>query len=480
MAYRAPQVTAKRPYEGVATAQYGAPVAYAAAYEQEPAYKQPRQAAVAYPAYAQPQYAAYAPAFPAPAYAAPEAEIATETIWIPNTKTGRIIGKQGRQIIEFKTKSGADINVGKEEAMVDGNRDVTIRGTRMAIAFASGMIRGKLQQDNEEEQEMTFTIPDSSAGYIIGKGGSALKEIKAISGCNLQISNKDDSSNSERTVTLTGLPSSIAIARGLVDGRLQQSSEEGKYYSRLGGCFMALFQAQPVNLAGGGPPRAAAPSPYAAPPAAYPAAYPSPYGAPAAAMRMPAPGGRAAYQGGPVTPGVGAPLVIPYSAKGEEAAVSTQEVYIPVSMVGRIIGKGGSHIRTLKAQSGAEINIDKEDEQVDGAAEPQRKVTLSGTNVALILADGLMRSKMAEQDQTAGESTMRIPNNRAGQIIGKAGASIRMIKETSGAQIQMSNADEMVAGVDERVITMTGTPSQNLIAEALILAKMAQADSHSR
>lgn len=446
-------------------------------YGQGPAHKQPKATgyppAFAQPQYAQPQYAMAPPQ----AYTAPAEEVVTEVIWIPNAKTGRVIGKQGRQIMDFKAKSGTEINVGAEEAMVDGNRDVNIRGTRMGISFAAGMIRAKIT-DDEQEQEVTFNVPDKSAGYIIGKGGVSLKEIKTISGCMIKISGKGDSQGEFRSVTLSGSASAVAVARGLVEGRVQQTPDEGKYYQGHGGVFQALFQGQPLQLnvggPGGGPPRAQAYAPQAyAAPVAYgaPAAYGgqgSPYGAPAASpFGAPAPMGAAA-------------LIVAFSPRGEEAATSTQEIYIPVAMVGRIIGKGGANIRMLKQQSGAEVSLAKADEQVGGAEGLQRKVTLTGTTVALILADGLMRSKMAESmDRESTESSMRIPNNRAGQVIGKQGATIRMIKETSGCQITMTSSDEMEEGSNERLISLTGTRSQNLLAEALILAKMAQADSHS-
>lgn len=252
----------------------------------------------------------------------------------------------------------------------------------------------------------------------------------------------------QREVTLTGTQSQVFVARALVEGRLAQTPDEGKFYASTGGAFRGLFGGAPINLTGAPAPR-------------------------------PAAGSAAGYQAPGAYGAVAGPLVTAYAPRGEQAATSSTDVFVPVSMIGRIIGKGGSHIKQLKSQSGAEVVIAKEDEKVDGAEEPQRRVTLTGSNVALILADGLMRAKMAETgEREATETEMKIPDSRAGQVIGKGGATIRMIKETSGAELTMSKPEEMEEGSNERLIVLKGTASQCLIAQTLILAKMAHADGH--
>ena len=47
-----------------------------------------------------------------------------------------------------------------------------------------------------------FVIPNSSAGVIIGKSGSYIKELKERSGAHVNVSHKSD--NPERIVTVSG------------------------------------------------------------------------------------------------------------------------------------------------------------------------------------------------------------------------------------------------------------------------------------
>ena len=64
-------------------------------------------------------------------------------------------------------------------------------------------------------------------GCIIGKGGSKIAEIRQISGAMIRISKSDDAANSsnsernsdvsERQITITGNPDSVALAKSLIN-----------------------------------------------------------------------------------------------------------------------------------------------------------------------------------------------------------------------------------------------------------------------
>jgi len=69
-------------------------------------------------------------------------------------------------------------------------------------------------------------VPNDMIGCIIGKGGSKIAEIRQISGAMIRISKSDDanSSNSERSsdtserqITITGNPDSVALAKSLIN-----------------------------------------------------------------------------------------------------------------------------------------------------------------------------------------------------------------------------------------------------------------------
>jgi len=63
-------------------------------------------------------------------------------------------------------------------------------------------------------------------------------------------------------------------------------------------------------------------------------------------------------------------------------------------------------------------------------------------------------------------TSITVPNELVGAIIGKAGMRIREIRNTSGAKIQFSESDKETK--EDRVITMSGTQQQIQIAERLM------------
>jgi len=70
-------------------------------------------------------------------------------------------------------------------------------------------------------------VPNDMIGCIIGKGGSKIAEIRQISGAMIRISKSDDAANSsnsernsdvsERQITITGNPDSVALAKSLIN-----------------------------------------------------------------------------------------------------------------------------------------------------------------------------------------------------------------------------------------------------------------------
>lgn len=66
-----------------------------------------------------------------------------------------------------------------------------------------------------------MTVPNELIGCIIGKGGTKIAEIRQISGAMIRISNCDDreSGVTDRTITISGNPDSVALAQYLINMR---------------------------------------------------------------------------------------------------------------------------------------------------------------------------------------------------------------------------------------------------------------------
>ena len=68
------------------------------------------------------------------------------------------------------------------------------------------------------------------------------------------------------------------------------------------------------------------------------------------------------------------------------------------------------------------------------------------------------------------DTQVQVPNDRVGNVIGRAGARINEIRQLSGAKI---NIDTATPGNPNRLVTITGTPEQTQWAQYMISVAMA-------
>ncbi|NXF29858.1 PCBP4 protein, partial [Nyctibius bracteatus] len=97
---------------------------------------------------------------------------------------------------------------------------------------------------------------------------------------------------------------------------------------------------------------------------------------------------------------------------------------------------------------------------------PERITTITGSTDAVFRAVSMIAFKL-EEDLGAGNDgaaagrapvTLRlvIPASQCGSLIGKAGAKIREIRESTGAQVQV--AGDLLPNSTERAVTVSGVP----------------------
>ncbi|OUC48464.1 KH domain protein [Trichinella nativa] len=141
--------------------------------------------------------------------------------------------------------------------------------------------------------------------------------------------------------------------------------------------------------------------------------------------------------------------------------VQTIRLLMQGKEVGSIIGKKGDHIRTIRDESMAKINIS------DGTC-PERIVTITGSVQAIDTAFKMICKKFEEDQQQIPDSVPKppitfrliVPATQCGCLIGRGGSKIKDIREATGASIQV--ASEMLPNSTERAVTLSGT------AEAII------------
>ncbi|KAF8690990.1 hypothetical protein HU200_040716 [Digitaria exilis] len=140
-----------------------------------------------------------------------------------------------------------------------------------------------------------------------------------------------------------------------------------------------------------------------------------------------------------------------YSSYGGYQGTS-KKIEIPNGRVGVIIGKAGETIRYLQLQSGAKIQVTRDNEAEPGAQ--TRPVELSGTPEQIDKAEQLIKEVLAE----------------VGLVIGKGGETIKSMQAKSGARIQVIPLHLPPGDTStERTVHIDGTQEQVEIAKQLVI-----------
>uniref|UniRef100_A0A7E4UYM7 KH domain-containing protein n=1 Tax=Panagrellus redivivus TaxID=6233 RepID=A0A7E4UYM7_PANRE len=171
------------------------------------------------------------------------------------------------------------------------------------------------------------------------------------------------------------------------------------------------------------------------------------------------------------------------------------KVLIPASAVGALIGKGGESMRNLKSESGCRVQMSKNQEVYHGTNERICLVKGKVNSCMIVIAAILDRIKekadnngqsdaydLKNFDRTK-EMKLVVPNTSAGMVIGKSGSSIKEIRESTGASIQVypKAGSEEAKVSPERVITV-GADSPQILTDAVgkVLEKVAADPLHAQ
>lgn len=184
---------------------------------------------------------------------------ATIKFLVRDEAVSTLLGKGGDTIKHMKEYTGCNVSVSARKEFYPGTsfRVVVIEGNQADVERAVVCMWqlffsiAKARQNKEKIADLVWTadsnvdmnqyiadkpmegylaIPENAGGFIIGKNGSTLEELKRRSGATLFISKQQDSYFSrERTITIQGNTASIcciasiAIVRKLVEGDGTQS-----------------------------------------------------------------------------------------------------------------------------------------------------------------------------------------------------------------------------------------------------------------
>lgn len=165
---------------------------------------------------------------------------------------------------------------------------------------------------------------------------------------------------------------------------------------------------------------------------------------------------------------------------------------VPSNRIGKVIGKQGMRIKQLREETGARIKIADPLSKVE-----ERVILISSKDEALefqcVAEQALMRvaTLVIEPEAESTESTVAvgsyghegpfmarllISGSQAGGVIGKAGATIKEIRETSGANVRVLTREHFPmcasAAKTDRLVQMYGEFPQVQRALELVAAKL--------
>lgn len=162
------------------------------------------------------------------------------------------------------------------------------------------------------------------------------------------------------------------------------------------------------------------------------------------------------------------------------------------ALAGLLIGIGGQSIRDLIEVSGASIHISSINDFYPGTTD--RVLYISGSEDSVTTAQSLVWEMIATEtnaessgipadwqpknasgayDSLNISSKITIPMEAAGLILGKGGANIRAIADSSNTSITISSKEEAEL-TRERVATISGTTEDCINCTSLILAKLSE------
>ncbi|KAJ1452118.1 hypothetical protein M885DRAFT_620270 [Pelagophyceae sp. CCMP2097] len=150
------------------------------------------------------------------------------------------------------------------------------------------------------------------------------------------------------------------------------------------------------------------------------------------------------------------------------AGETSFECRVPNSMVGLVIGRGGENIKRISAETTCRLQIAREAEPEGANGVAMRRIGMIGSPQAVDRAkeeiEGMLRTRNSAQQQSQGGTqpviSFKIPNDKVGLVIGKAGSTVRGVQDRTGTNIRIPpQPDEHDASC--RTLTITAPTQQH-------------------
>lgn len=141
------------------------------------------------------------------------------------------------------------------------------------------------------------------------------------------------------------------------------------------------------------------------------------------------------------------------------------KILIPVYCAGACIGKDGLEIQRIKSESGSRVKVSRNRDLFPRTDE--RVVLVSGTPDQVLEVIKFIQEKIQNENppdnrkinpKRKDQVKLIVAHSAAGRIIGRKGDKVNKLKEDFEVKVYITNKDENIPTLNERVVTIEGSP----------------------
>jgi len=141
------------------------------------------------------------------------------------------------------------------------------------------------------------------------------------------------------------------------------------------------------------------------------------------------------------------------------------KILIPVYCAGACIGKDGLEIQRIKSESGSRVKVSRNRDLFPRTDE--RVVLVSGTPDQVLEVIKFIQEKIQNENppdnrkinpKRKDQVKLIVAHSAAGRIIGRKGDKVNKLKEEFDVKVYITNKDENIPTLNERVVTIEGSP----------------------
>ncbi|KAL3522776.1 hypothetical protein ACH5RR_015610 [Cinchona calisaya] len=421
-------------------------------------------------------------------------ELIVYRILCPDNVIGSVIGKSGKVINSIRQETRAKVKVvdpfpgaksrvltiycyvkEKEDVEVDDEFDErqpfcaaqdALLKVHTAIANAVASVGESDNKKWKDKEECQILVPSSQSANIIGKSGTTIKKLRSNTMTNVKITAKDTSDPShscaldfDNFVLISGESNSVKKALFAISAIMYKFSPTEE---------IPLDTTVPEA-----PPSIIIPSDVPIYPATglFPSVDPIVPSRPVPSVLGPGrvpefPGYAETGSSFPVYSSA-LPLISSYAGTAKSEELITR-VLCSTNKIGRVIGKGGNSIKSVRQASGARVEVEDakadRDDCIITVISKESSDDLKSMAVEAVL---LLQAKINDEDDDSVTMRLLVPSRVIGCIIGKSGSIINEIRKRTKADVRISkSAKPKCADVNDELIEVVGEVSS--VRDALI------------